>query len=220
MIFFDESRSVSDKKTKERWYIKGRLYDGILERFLKRIKKKVADLIAQSDLFPALDVCCGTGRQCCWVNLKGRPVFGLDLNFKMMRYAGCRNPGPFFICADAAHLPCHNSSFKGIILSFALHEKLPSIRPRILAEAKQLLAPGGRIIFVDFEKPWNNKSNLASFGTTLIERLAGKEHFRNNRDFLERGGLRGIIKENGLAEVERYDIEAAAIAIVVAEFRD
>lgn len=207
-------------KNSARWYIPGRLYGALFERLLKRIKKKVVGLIAEHDLFPVLDICCGTGMQCCWLALEGKPVFGLDINFKMMRYAASRYPGPFFICADASHIPLRASAFKGIIISFALHEKPPKIRPQILAEAKQLLASEGRILLVDFEKPWNKISKLASFFTALIERLAGKEHFRNNRDFLERGGLRDIIKENGLAEVERYDIEAAASAIVMTEFRD
>jgi ubiquinone/menaquinone biosynthesis C-methylase UbiE len=195
------------------------LYDGILEPFLKPIKKKVASLAAQSDLFPVLDICCGTGRQCCWMAFKGGPVFGLDINFKLMRYASSRYPGPLFICADAAHLPFPDSAFRGMTISFALHEKSPKIRPLILAEAKRVLAPGGRIILVDFEKPWNKKSQRASAYTRLIEAVGGKRHLRNSRDFLERGGLRGLIKENGLREVERYDIEAGALGIVEAEFK-
>lgn len=202
---------------KGRWYFPGLLYDHILEILLRSIKKKVTALIVAYNLYPVLDVCCGTGRQCCWLDLKGKPVFGLDLNFKMMRYAASRYPGPHFIYADASHLPFRASTFKGIIVTFALHEKPPELRHQILAEAKKLLAPGGRIILVDLEKPWDKNSRLASLYTTLIERLAGKRHFRNSRDFLKRGGLRGLIKENGLVEVERYDIEAGALGIVVAE---
>lgn len=210
---------MSSIESNASWYLHGRLYDGILEPLLKSVKKKVAGLVARSDLFPVLDICCGTGRQCCWMALKGGPVFGLDVNFKLMRYASSRYPGPLFICADASHLPFRESSFKGMTISFALHEKSPDIRPLILAEAKRVLAPGGRIILVDFEKPWNKKSRRASVYAMLIERVAGRRHFRNNRDFLERGGLRGLIKGNSLMEVERYDIEAGALGIVTAEFK-
>jgi hypothetical protein len=44
----------------------------------------------------------------------------------------------------------------------------------------------------------------------------GRRHFRNGRDFLRRGGLRALLKENGLREMERRDIAAGTCAIVVA----
>jgi hypothetical protein len=54
----------------------------------------------------------------------------------------------------------------------------------------------------------------------MIERIAGGEHFRNNRRFLEEGGLRAIIQRYRLVEVERFNIEMGALAIVVAQPHD
>jgi ubiquinone/menaquinone biosynthesis C-methylase UbiE len=198
-------------------YLPGRLYDGILEPFLRNVKKRVTALITRSGLYPVLDICCGTGRQCSLMAREGGPVLGLDINTGLMRYAASRYPGPLFICADASHLPFRAAAFKGVIISFALHEKLPRSRPVILQEAKRVLRPQGRIILVDYELPWNTGSRWAARYLTIIERLAGTRHFRNGRDFLSRGGLRGLIQESGLVEVERHNINAGALGIVVAE---
>jgi demethylmenaquinone methyltransferase/2-methoxy-6-polyprenyl-1,4-benzoquinol methylase len=134
----------------------------------------------------------------------------------MTKYAAARHPGVMFVCADAVSLPFSPRYFHGIVISFALHEKPPGIRPRLLAAAKEILAPGGRIILVDFEQPWSAGSRAALRYASLIEHLAGREHFLNGRDFLERGGLRNILGDNGLVEVSRFNIEAGSCAIVLA----
>jgi hypothetical protein len=51
----------------------------------------------------------------------------------------------------------------------------------------------------------------------MIEWIAGREHFRNNRQFLRQGGLRAFIQRHRLVEVERSNIAMGAIAIVLAK---
>ena len=201
---------------RHRRYLPGLLYTEILDRPLMGIRRNVNELVLAGGLFPVLDICCGPGTQCGRLRKERGPVFGLDINLRMTKYAAARHPGAMFICADAVFLPFPPRSFQGIIISFALHEKPPGIRPRLLAAAKEALAPGGRIVLVDFEQPWSAGSNAALCYISLIERLAGRRHYRNGRDFLERGGLRAILKDNGLAEVSRHNIEAGACAIVLA----
>jgi ubiquinone/menaquinone biosynthesis C-methylase UbiE len=167
-------------------------------------------------LFPVLDLCCGPGAQIRWLAGQGRVSCGLDINLGMLKYAAGRRADGSFVCADAVQTPFPLASFKGIVVSFALHEKPAEIRPRLLAEAKRLLLPNGRIILVDFEKPWNSVSRLANLYIWLIERLAGRDHFHNGREFLAKGGLRDLLKENGLREVERHDLAAGSCALVLA----
>jgi ubiquinone/menaquinone biosynthesis C-methylase UbiE len=141
---------------------------------------------------------------------------GVDINIRLLRYAASRSLGVPFVCADAARLPFRPGAFKGIVISFALHEKEPGFRPRLMAEAKSLLSPDGRIILVDFERPWNRISRLAYLYVSAVERLAGRGHFLNGRDFFKRGGLRGLLRENGLREMGRRDIAAGTCAVVLA----
>ncbi len=209
------SHRVTTKGT-NRLYLPGLLYDGLLEILLRSIKSKTAQLVGGTGLSPVLDICCGTGLQAEIVARGGQLSVGLDINSRMMKYAASRRPEVPFVCGDATQLPFRASSFPAVIISFALHDKPPEVRPLLLNEAERLLAPEGRMFLVDFEPPWNKNSRRASFYVALIERLAGRRHFRNNRDFLRRGGLRALLAENGLIELERHDLEAGTCAIVMA----
>jgi demethylmenaquinone methyltransferase/2-methoxy-6-polyprenyl-1,4-benzoquinol methylase len=145
-------------------------------------------------------------------------VIGLDLDQKMIHYSSTKYPHISFVPADAVHIPLKNRHFKGIVLSYSLHDKSPEMRSKILEESKRLLEAEGKMLLVDFENPWNKRSKLGSFFVYLIERIAGKEHFRNGRQFLKQGGLRSFLKQNGMIEVERHNVELASSGIVLAKF--
>jgi demethylmenaquinone methyltransferase/2-methoxy-6-polyprenyl-1,4-benzoquinol methylase len=199
-----------------RWYLPGMLYTGILEFPLQAIRQKVRDLVLKNNLFPVLDLCCGPGTQAGLVGRPGNPALGLDINLKMLKFASSRRLGVTFFCADAARTPFRPGTFRGIVISFALHEKEAAFRAKLLIEAKSLLAPGGGIVLVDFERPWDTASKTAYLYVSAVERLAGSRHFRNGRDFFRRGGLRALLGENGLREVERQNIAAGTCAVVLA----
>src|SRR5690606_23207541 len=124
------------------------------------------------------------------------PCVGLDINPKALAYAASRGPGAVFVRGEATALPFRSGGFRAAILSFALHEQEPEVRRRMLAAAGEVLGPGGRLILVDFENPWNPVSRLAYGYISIIERIAGRDHFRRNRDFHRRGGLRALLAEN------------------------
>jgi ubiquinone/menaquinone biosynthesis C-methylase UbiE len=200
--------------------LRGLLYDLFIEPFLKRTKEWIAQFIVQHDLFPALDICCGTGKQCQLIANSRQDIIGLDLDFKMIRHAASKYPQINFICADAAHIPLQKESLKAVIISYALHEKPLDLQAKILEEAKSLLSPEGKIIFLDFENPWNHASRLGSLLTWSIERIAGREHYRNSRKFLQDGGLQKYIRTNSLQAIEKHNIALANSSIVVAKFED
>jgi demethylmenaquinone methyltransferase/2-methoxy-6-polyprenyl-1,4-benzoquinol methylase len=199
-----------------RLYLPGLLYTGLLELPLRGIRRPVRDLVLKHNLFPLLDLCCGPGTQTGLLSQPGRTVMCLDINLKVLKYAASRKLGVPLVCADASLTPFPAAAFQGVIVSFALHEKEAAVRGRVLEEAKRLLVPGGRVVLVDFERPWNGPSRRAYLYVSAIERLAGRRHFRRGRDFFRRGGLSELLRENGLREVERRNIEAGTCAIVLA----
>lgn len=123
--------------------------------------------------------------------------------------------GSAFVVGDALRLPFKNASFRGVTISFGLHDKSPEERMAIAAEARRVLSPGGKMIVVDFEQPWNAMSRLGASLVHVIERTAGGAHYRNGRLFLARGGLRVFLREAGFTEESRYDIEMGSTSIVV-----
>jgi ubiquinone/menaquinone biosynthesis C-methylase UbiE len=143
-------------------------------------------------------------------------AIGLDISLGFVRYAAAHAPDGLFVCGDAARLPFKDASMGAVSVSMGLHDKPFEVRTAILAEARRVLVPGGRLVAVDFERPWNGASRAGATFAQAIERLAGRDHYGNGRDFLRRGGLRAILRENGFAEVERRDIASGSIAAVVA----
>ncbi len=199
-------------------FLYGRLYDAFIGAAIKKMRERVTDLAVRYSLTPFLDICSGTGAQCGSIKLAA-PAFethGIDLDPGLVRYARRRVPGAVFVQADAAALPFPAASFRGVCVSFALHDKPAELRGRVLDEAKRVLAPGGYLVLLDFERPWNRRSRRWAFFVRLVERLAGREHYRNGRDFLAAGGLRSLIEKAGLHEVERTEFEAAGAALVLA----
>jgi demethylmenaquinone methyltransferase/2-methoxy-6-polyprenyl-1,4-benzoquinol methylase len=196
------------------WYLPGLFYDLAFNRLFRSVRKWVARSVDEGQLYPWLDVCCGTGDQLRGCD--GGSAFGLDLSFRFVRYAAARGPHVPFVCGDAARLPFRDGSLRGVSVSVGLHDKSPELRGAILSETRRVLAPGGRLVAVDFERPWNTASRAGALFTRVIERLAGREHYENGREFLRRGGLRACLSENAFVEVKRRDVAFGSIGVVVA----
>jgi ubiquinone/menaquinone biosynthesis C-methylase UbiE len=193
----------------------GRSYDLMLGPLLRGPRRFITRRILKSRLFPVLDICCGTGEQCGNIVGQGGFAVGLDLDLSLLKYAASRRPQVPFVCADAAHLPFRPCAFRGVGLSFALHDKSPDTRKKMMAEARRVLTRKGRIIILDFENPWSWLSRVGHMVVSGIERLAGKEHFRNGRQFLVNGGLQAFLPEYGLRVLERRALEPASSSIVI-----
>jgi demethylmenaquinone methyltransferase/2-methoxy-6-polyprenyl-1,4-benzoquinol methylase len=212
----ETKKRIRAGKPKGFLYLPGWLYDLFLGLLLRGVRRRVSLLFPAGDSSRGLDICCGTGSQCRIVQRRGKRAFGLDRSFGMLRYAASRSRFPSSVCGDALDLPFRDSSFNTILLSFALHDKAPGDRIRIMTEAKRVLEPRGKMIFVDFEPAWNKKSRWGIRFTSVIERLAGNPHYSNGREFVRSGGLRAFLRENGLEEMSRSDHPMGALSIVVA----
>lgn len=202
---------------KRSFYFYGWLYSSSIDFLLKKLRKKVAEYAHRYNLFPLLDLCCGTGAQCRFLSASQNPVFGLDLDFKMMVYAASKSPQIPYMCADASSIPLKALYLKGIVLSYALHEKHPDIRHEIISEALKLLGSSGKIIFLDYDLPWNTKSRLAMAYNSLIEMGAGFKHHKYFQDFLQKGGITSFINHENFKLIEYHDVDWACSRMILAE---
>jgi len=199
------------------FYLPGRLYDVGFSGILAPVRRRVAREIDSRDLYPCLDICCGTASQLHILREtaeRGGFAVGIDKSFRMIRYGRAVSPFLPVVNGDAFRLPFKAGVFKCVTVSFALHDKPAYGRTAMVGEAKRVLAAGGEIILVDFERPWDKASRRGALLTNSLEWFARGSHYDNGRDFLRRGGLRGFMAEHGFEERWRRDVPAGSLAIV------
>ena len=157
-----------------------------------------------------LDVGCGTGIHLKLYQRAGCIVSGIDLSPAMLHVARDRLGDNANLClGDASSMPYKDHTFDLIIMSTVLHEMPSGIRAAVISESKRTCKEAGRILLIDFHpgpiqplKGWINKGIIL-----MAEIAAGREHFKNYRDFIARDGLAGLISTHRLM-VDREKIVA------------
>jgi demethylmenaquinone methyltransferase/2-methoxy-6-polyprenyl-1,4-benzoquinol methylase len=169
-------------------------YDPLLYFALRHIRQEIIRLIPQKNL-AILDLCCGTGDQLKKLAREGfSNLTGVDQSFQMLRQARKGNTHARLIQGDARHTGLPEAHFDILIICFAIHEKSPQDQDSMLDEAHRLLAPGGQVIFADFSLD-SQATAMGKIGVTLVERLAGGEHYRNFNAYVNQGGLPLLIQD-------------------------
>lgn len=170
-----------------------KIYDPILYFALKNIRQDIIRLIPDHDA-RILDLCCGTGNQLKKLSDAGfRNLTGMDLSSDMLKVARKGNKIANLLECDVQHTGLPGASFDIIIISLAVHEKPAPMQKNMLAEAKRLLAPGGRLILVDFSLD-DQAEMISKITAAMIERLAGGEHYRNFKTYVNKGGMVPVIQ--------------------------
>jgi len=194
-------------------------YSTIIDPILKDIRVFSLSFSGIKKGNKVLDICCGTGDQLFYYAKEGIFSFGIDLDPKMIKMAekkkkklGLDNVS--FQVADAQNLPFENDFFDLTSISFTLHEKKNTTRKKIISEMKRTTKKGGNFIFIDFRMPL--PKNLYSFFIKTVEYFAGKEHFEFFKDYLGRGGLNEIFKENKIKIEKRHLTKNGVVEIVKA----
>lgn len=106
-----------------------------------------------------LDLCCGTLSNTLDI-AQARPeleITGVDRSKGMLRAAerkvlsrGVKNIR--LLCADAANTRLPDGAFDCAVIGLVLHECSPTLRGALLGEARRLLAPGGSLIVLEWER--------------------------------------------------------------------
>ena len=117
-----------------------------------------------------LDLCCGTGDLALLLPRGLRPV-GCDLTPAMLEIADAKAarrrvalPG---VAGDAMRLPFADGAFDAAVVGFGIRN-LPDLE-RGLAEIHRVLAPGGKLVILEFSRP---ESRVVRLGHGAWLRLA------------------------------------------------
>jgi len=96
---------------------------------------------------------------------------------------------------DATQTSFENESFDIVIISFAIHEKDRNTQVKIINEACRLIKKDGFMLVVDYV--FDNKTTIFSrIGISIIEKMAGEEHYTNFKNYIRNNGLLGLIKND------------------------
>lgn len=182
----------------------GSFYGTLIDPVLRRMRIRVAKYVNPGQ--SVLDVACGTGAQIFEVAGKAGIAVGFDNSESMIKRAHKIRERKklmhteFHIHNATEKWPYINNQFDVAILSLALHQFSSDYYPAILNEMKRVAA---RHVFVDYAVPLPR--NLTGAGAKVAEFLAGREHYKNFRNYNRLGGLSVILPNHVLiAENEEY----------------
>jgi ubiquinone/menaquinone biosynthesis methyltransferase len=120
----------------------------------RRWKRRLIDLAAPLRGRRVLDLACGTGDLAFAAAADGGDVTGLDLTPRMIELARGKAPaGVRFLVGDMMALPFCDASFDVVTTGYGLRN-VPVLETSI-AEIYRVLAPGGLLLSLDFNRPAN-----------------------------------------------------------------
>lgn len=165
----------------------------------------------------AIDVGCGSGGFTLKLARHCREVVGVDVSGKMIAAARKRLAKSGLANLAFLHLHAGGLSealprrFDYAVLSFMLHETPPAERLQILREVRRA---AGRMVILDYQVP--QPRSVWGAGVRTVEFLAGREHYRNFREFVRRGGLPPLLHEAGLRIIAEKINRTGVFRLVVA----
>jgi demethylmenaquinone methyltransferase/2-methoxy-6-polyprenyl-1,4-benzoquinol methylase len=122
----------------------------------RRWKRRLIDLAAPRPDARALDLATGTGDIAFALAARGAGVIGLDITFRMIELArNKRGAGrtPSFLVGDMLALPFPSGWFDVVTTGYGLRN-VPNLAAAI-DEIERVLAPGGQLLSLDFNRPAN-----------------------------------------------------------------
>lgn len=176
-------------------------YDRILAPLLKPLRTDISTYIQYRRYKNVIDVCCGTGDQLQMLEHDSMNLVGVDNSDSMLEHARKRcSDNVTFHHLDAEQMQPPDEPFDCALLVFSLHEKHATIRDRVFSNARRMVRQGGSLIIADYSAQYEGLKGtlIGNLLIPIIERGAGKTHFRNYTDWKENGGLEGFLDRRRL----------------------
>lgn len=212
------------------------LLNDVMSFGLHRVwKRDVVRLALAGRAGPAriLDLCCGTGDLAFLAEASapaGSRVVGLDFTFPMLgiarerREAGRRSA--VFVEGDAMRLPFAGASFDAVTMGYGLRNVADPLG--CLREIRRVLAPGGRVVVLDFGRPGRPVPRVlyAGFLRTAMPLVGWLFHgdadtYRYIPESLERypaqRGVRDLMEQAGLGAARYEDRMLGTMGLNVGE---
>ncbi|MER6227732.1 class I SAM-dependent methyltransferase [Streptomyces sp. NPDC001663] len=102
-----------------------------------------AEAVQEGGDGPVADLGCGPGFVTAHLAGFGLSVFGIDLSPRMVEQARRAHPGLTFGVGSMTALDIEDGTLGGVLAYYSTHHTPPELLPRIYAEFRRTLAPGG-----------------------------------------------------------------------------
>lgn len=172
-----------------------KIYDPALYLPLRSVRKAILSELSYFKEKKIIDLCCGTGNQLRLLSESGfRDLYGVDRSASMLDVA--KNGGHLIKLynEDATDTSFDNELFDIVMMSFAIHENDRITQKNLLKEAYRILKKDGLLIIADFILDEKTK-RFSRMAIRFVERIAGKRHYRNFRNYIKNKGLESLINE-------------------------
>ncbi|MBW1671401.1 MAG: class I SAM-dependent methyltransferase [Deltaproteobacteria bacterium] len=181
-----------------------KIYDPVLYLVLKPIRIAVMNVLLEYKEKSILDLCCGTGNQLKLLSRNGfKDLHCLDISNAMLEIARKNDSRIKIYNEDATKTYFKNESFDIVIIGFALHEKDRITQKSFINEAHRLIKKDGFILVVDYNFD-NKTAKLIKIGISIIERIAGKEHYDNFKGYIRNNGLLSLINKDKFTLIKTH----------------
>lgn len=212
--------------TTDSYSIGSSAYDFLIEPFLARVKLFTVKILLKkfnkSHDVRILEVACGTGTLSHLLAKKGFNVLALDNSYSMIRqtYNKIHDSSSGRVTAihgDASTMPFYSASFDAVIMQLGLHEMENKIR---MNSGREIIRVAKKdAVFVLFDFAPTNKWSYSKFILTIIEFIAGTDHYRNGRRFIKNGGILSFLENLNLEVVKTHRFFSGNICLAVARKR-
>ena len=172
----------------------------------------------------ALDLACGTGDIAARLRAGGARVTALDLTPRRLALAASRPvaSGVRWLCGDMQDLPVARASQDVVTIGYGLRNV--SDLPGALQEIDRVLAPGGRVLSLDFTLPRSPVVRRAYLGyLRIVGGLVGQllhddpDTYRYIPESLRRypgaDGVARLMRTQGLTHAARWPLLGGLMAI-------
>lgn len=199
---------------KRQWY-DGWFYALFLDSKESRMRRKMLKIIEPEST--VIDIGCGTGGFVLKLAEKCEMVVGVDMSEKMIKVANKRKvrekvENVHFHLANAKTLSqVFKEKFDYAAISFFIHEINEADRVEVLKEAQKIAK---NLVIYDYRTPL--PYNIFGLNIRLVEFLAGLDHHRNFRKFIQNGGLQPLLKEAGLQITTEKTNRTGVFKLIVA----
>jgi len=190
-----------------------KIYDPIFYLALKPIRIAVMNELLKYKEKIILDLCCGTGNQIKLLSKHGfRNLSCLDISDSMLEIAKRGNSSIKISKEDATNTNFDDASFDVVILSFAIHEKDRNTQQALMNEAYRIIKKDGLMLVVDYVFD-NKTTKFGKILVSIIERIAGGEHDRNFKNYIQNEGLSSLIEKDKFKLIKRNRMSSGAVTI-------